>query len=78
MCMKNNNQSLYLHCPTYMNRFFKTIFILFLQLYKKLYFYLSSTFNTIPRVKRTSDVIFYWSIDIVMTNQHSCILHDVP
>jgi len=39
--------------------------------------YLSSTFNAVLGVKSAVKDVFYWLIDIALTNQHSCILRDV-
>jgi len=38
---------------------------------------LSSTFNTVPAVKRTGVVVSYWLIDIALTYQRSCISREV-
>jgi len=45
-------------------------------MFLQLYTYLSSTFNTVSRVKRAGVVIFYWLIDMALTNQHFCILRE--
>ena len=42
-----------------------------------LYIFLSLTFNTVPEIKRTGEVVFYWLIDIGQTNQCSCIMYDI-
>jgi len=40
--------------------------------------YLSVTLITVPGVKLNAEVVFYWLIDIALTNQRSCILREEP
>ena len=42
------------------------------------YINILSTFNTVTDIKDKSEVLFYWLIDIALTNESSCFSAEKP